>query len=534
MIHTNGKRPITQSIPTMPWPGSALIVCLGLGLLLGIAGCGERIDSSGLIGHSDEPTIPYPVIERDMDEILKSGILRMITFYGSSRYFIHKGGQAGFDFELVSRFAKQHGLTLEVVIPQEEEDLISLLNSGRGDVVCASLNPDEQLEKWVCWTRPTNFVNKVVVLPAHDRRPSTLAGLNGLTLALPDGDPFRGELLRIREDTGAGFFLQSAGKQAHAEELLAMVSRREIQGTVTDDIVARAAVTYLPDLRLGSQLGDQRPTVWLLRRNNPDLKNALDGYLKRHLNVGLNGRTRRSQTYGIIYDRYFENPKTIQGFREAAHRPDKSGKISDYDEMIQQMAEKHGLDWRMVAALIYQESRFFPQARSKAGALGLMQVLPQFAGPQADSLFVPEPNLRAGLRLMESTFNSYAYLDSLDRWCFTLAEYHAGIGHLTDARRIAMDMGRDPNRWNGSLAVALPRLVQKKFYKNTRHGFYGGNQTVQYVKEILNRYRMYTLLVPRYQPEPLEIPDLILPGILNFRLKTLSELRTNQPPPPLE
>ena len=510
-----------------PVVGLALLV----GFLLGLAGCGEQIDQLGSTDGGNEPPIPYPVIERDLDEIQKSGILRMITYYGSSRYFIHKGGQAGFDFELVSRFAKEQGLTLDVVIPEEEEDLISLLNSGQGDVVCASLSPDERLEKWVSWTRPTNFVNKVVVLPAHDRRPPTLAGLTGLTLALPEGDPFRRELLRIRDDSGTEFFLHSAGSAAQAEELLAMVSRREIQGTVADDNVVRAAMNYLPRLRMGPILGKRRPTVWLLRQNNPDLKNALDSYLKENLNVGFNGRTRRSQTYGIIYDRYFENPITIQGFREAAHRPDKSGKISDFDEMIQLQAEQHGLDWRMVAALIYEESRFYPLARSKAGALGLMQVLPQFAGPQADSLFVPAANLRAGLRLMKGTFNSYAYLDSLDRWSFTLAEYHAGIGHMTDARRLAMDLGRDPNSWEGSLAVTLPRLAQKKYFNTTRHGFYGGNITVQYVKQILNRYRMYTRLVPRYQPEPLEIPDLILPGILNLGLKSLSELRADPPPP---
>jgi peptidoglycan lytic transglycosylase F len=512
---------------------SITVVGLGLCLALVFAGCGERIDPGTKDDHSGEPAIPYPVVERDLAEIRQSGILRMITYYSSSRYFIHKGGQAGFDYELVSRFAKEQGLTLEVVIPQEEEDLVSLLNSGQGDVVCAGLTPDDRLEKWVSWTRPTNFVNKVIVLSARDRRPATLENLAGLTLTLPDQDPFRQELISIRDESGSGFYLRSAGSTAQAEELLAMVSRQEIQGTVADDIVARAGMAYLPGLRMGPTLGAKRPTVWLLRQNNPELQTALDSYLKKHLNVGLNGRTRRSQTYGVIYDRYFKNPKTIQGFRKAAHRPDKSGKISDYDEMIQQQAERVGLDWRLVAALIYQESRFTPHARSKAGALGLMQVLPQFAGPQADSLFVPEANLRAGLRLMESTYNSYAYLDSLDRWCFTLAEYHAGIGHLTDARRLVMDQSRDPNRWKNSLALALPRLTQKKYFQTIRHGFYDGYETVSYVKEILNRYRMYMRLVPRYQPEPMEIPDLILPGILNIGLKTHAELE-NRPPPQQE
>ena len=512
--------------------GAASLAVLWAVLLLGmLAGCGERIDSNRFVGTDDIPDIPYPVVERDLDEIRGTGILRMITHYSSSGYFIHKGGQAGFDYELLSHFAKEKGLTLGVVIPGPDEDPISLLNSGRGDVICAGWNPDEALEKWVTWTRPTNFVQKVVVLPADDPRPATLQGLEGIVLALPDGDPFRRELIRLRDDSNVHFFVHSAGEAARAEELLGMVSRREIRGTVVDDVIARAAMTALPDLRLGPQLGEPRPTVWLLRQNGPELQRSLDAYLKRHLSVALNGRTRRSQTYGIIYDRYYENPKTIQVFREPAFRPDIGGRISEYDAMIQQMAEPLGLDWRMVAALIYQESRFYPNACSRAGAMGLMQVLPQFAGPQADSLYTPDANLRAGLRLMEATYNSYAYLDSLDRWCFTLAEYHAGVGHVTDARRMAMDHGRDPNRWSGALADMLPRLSQRKYFQETRHGFYNGNETVKYVKEILDRYRTYMRLVPRYQPEPLETPDLILPYILDVGLKTRSQLQATIPPP---
>lgn len=516
-----------------PWGRAAravLRLVAAVALLAALSGCGERIEPDGPVADRDQPSIPYPVVERDLDQIRESGILRMITHYSSSGYFIHKGGQAGFDYELVQRFAQSRGLTLEVVIPQPGENPISLLNSGRGDLVCGGLVPHESLEKWVSWTRPTNFAHKVVVLPASADSVRSLQDLAGLTLVLPDGDPFRHDLVRMRNEADAAFYIHTTLGRIREEELLVRVARGEVEAAVVNDIVARAAMAAQDNLQLGPVLGGRRPVVWLVRQNTPELKAALDEYLRRHLNVALNGRTRRSQTYGIIYDRYYENPKTILGFREAAHRPDISGKISEYDEMIQQQAEPLGLDWRMVAALIYQESRFYPYAQSKAGARGLMQVLPQFAGVQSDSLFIPEANLRAGLRLMANTYNSYAYLDSLDRWCFTLAEYHAGFGHLTDARRLAMDLGRNPNKWEGSLVDALPHLARRKYFQEMRHGYYGGHETVKYVKEILDRYRTYMRLVPRYQPDPLEQPDLMLPTILNIGLKTRAELE-NEPPP---
>ncbi len=214
----------------------------------------------------------------------------------------------------------------------------------------------------------------------------------------------------------------------------------------------------------------------------------------------------------------------MRAFREQANRPDKSGALSIYDDLIRIKAEAAGFDWRLIAALIYQESRYNPHALSRANARGLMQVLPRFAGTQRDSLYDPVANMTAGLRLLRGTWRSYAYLDSLERLRFTLAEYHAGHGHVTDARRLAIEMGRDPNRWENSLAVTLPRLMERKYFSKTRHGYYGGGETVDYVEEILNRYRIYMRLVTRYpRGNPNRVPT-DLPGGENTDLSALPNL----------
>jgi membrane-bound lytic murein transglycosylase F len=486
--------------PADPGRTARAVLCVAI-LCVASAGCQERIDHGGSGLGAGFPLTPHPVVERDLAAIDDGGVIRLITHYSSSSYFIHRGGQAGFDYELVWRFARERGLTLEVVIPKPGEDFITLLNSGRGDLVGAGVVPVAGLERWVTWTRPTDFVRKVLVLPADSRRSSDYRSLTGLKITLPAGDPFRNEIQNLKREMNIQFFVTTGRPGDQAEDLLALVSRGELEAVVVNDNIARSALAYLPNLKLGVHLGERRPTGWLVRDNSPELKAALNRFLKAHLNVNSAGRTRRSRMYGTIYDRYFENPLTIKRFQEPTDRPDKSGILSTFDDLIRRKAEAMGLDWRMVAALIYQESEFHPQARSKADARGLMQVLPRFAGDQADSLFLPEPNLTAGLRLMKRTYNSYAYLDSVDRWRFTLAEYHAGHGHVTDARRLAIEMGRDPNSWEGSLNITLPRLMERKHFSGTRHGFYGGAKTVEYVEEIINRYRMYTRLVARI-PEP--------------------------------
>jgi len=476
------------------------------GLLVGLAatvvltpGC-ERIEDFGRYSGPERltPAVPNPAVERDLDAVVAAGTIRMLTRYNATSYFVHRGGEAGFDYELFQRFARPRGLAVEVVVPEPGEDLVSLLNSGAGDVICAGLILTAELDQYVDATRPVSFVQKVVVRPPGVSPATRLADLAGLTLTIPAHDPYLGELIRLREREDLDLTVQPGLPLVEMEELIARVSRGDVAATVADDALVEAVRSYLDgEVVVGPPVGGRQPLVWLVRRNSPQLRAALNAYLRDNFRLLPGGSERRSRDYGIIYDRYFRNPRSIRRFQQEEDRPDLSGRISRYDELIREQSERHDLDWRLVAALIYQESRFYARAVSKAGARGLMQVMPHVAGPQTDSLFVPEANLRSGMRLLQSTWNGYAYLDSLERLRFSLAVYHAGIGHVTDARRLAMDANLDPNRWEGGLAETLPRLAQRRWYDQTRHGYYRGDETVRYVEEILSRYRMYMRLVPR-------------------------------------
>jgi membrane-bound lytic murein transglycosylase F len=501
MEMTTLPRPRHRRATVRPTAAARAVAALCAGILAAVlaGGCGEAVDRLQA-GDGRLPEFPHPIVERDLPQIRKVGVLRMITYYDSSSYFVHKGGQAGFDYELLARFARERNLALEVVVPRDGDDVVSLLNSGGGDVFCPGRPPAAEWVRWTRATRPTNFVRKTVVLPDTTSRPPTLAGLAGLVITLPAGDPFRQELIRIRRGLDEPFVVAQGPPGAAIEDLLEAVRDGTIAATVADDVAARAAVVHAPGLELGANLGEVRPAAWLVREDCPELLAALNRFLKDHLQVAASGRTRRSRVYGIIYNRYFKDEVTVRDFRVPDHRPDKSGRLSPYDEPIRALAAAAGMDWRLVVSLVYQESRFNPRARSRAGARGLMQVLPRVAGALADSLYVPEANLRAGMHLLAASWNKYAYLDSLDRVRFTLAEYHAGTGHLTDARRIAMDLGRDPNRWRGSVAETLPLLTSERYHRRTRYGFYGGDRTVAYVQEILARYRAYMRLVPREAP----------------------------------
>jgi membrane-bound lytic murein transglycosylase F len=181
----------------------------------------------------------------------------------------------------------------------------------------------------------------------------------------------------------------------------------------------------------------------------------------------------------------------------APPRPARPRHLSRFDDLIRTHAEPTGLDWRLVAALIYEESRFNPEARSRSGAVGLMQVMPRAVRKTPESLLDPSANVAAGLHLLESAYRNFAYLDSLDRLRFTLAVYNAGFGHVNDARRIALEKGLDPNRWEGSVAETLPLLADPRWAAVVQHGAYRGGDTVHFVAETLATFDSYCRRVPR-------------------------------------
>jgi membrane-bound lytic murein transglycosylase F len=463
-------------------------------------------------GPAEAPVITHPLVERDLDEIRAGGILRMVTTYNSSSYFIHKGGHAGFEYELMARFAREQRMNLEVVVPDADENLVNILNSGRGDVLATGAPCTGDITEYVVETHPYNFVRKVLVLPADDLRPDDPSSLNGLRIHLPLHSPDRALLQDLKQRFNLRFFLVTAGPMVAADELIARVARGEIPATVADENLAMAALSYLPSARIGPTLSEPLPLTWQVRQNSPELLAALNAYLNQHFRMTEDGPL-RNRVYGILYERYYNNDWSRQDQPISKGRPDISGRISPWDELIQAAADSNHLDWRLVTALIYEESRFDPEAISSAGASGLMQVMPNLAGDETDLLLDPQVNIRIGTQMLKEIYDGYAYLDSLDRWAFTLATYHAGFGHMSDARQLAMDSGLNPNRWRGAVRRVMPRLMQQRYFSQTRHGFYRGSDTVAYVQAILNRYRMYRRLVPQevHPGEFLPVLDAAIP-----------------------
>lgn len=463
-----------------------------VGILLAAA---VLIVSANRSESSEEGITTVAPIEFDLDRIRERGSIRLITRYNSLTYFMQQGRERGFEYEWVSAFAAEHGLRVDVIIPKDGEHPIELLNRGEGDVIAAYYAVTPERDRWIDFTEPYDMVTEhIVIHPDAAASIRTVDDLSGIPVYVRRNSSYYTTLRRLQEQ-GADLVIETVPEETDTQTLLALVNSGEIAATVADDNLIATASIYLPGIVAGPVVTEPRSVAWGVRSNAPALKAAMDAFLTGHFRVrDMDGELRRSELLNVLRQRYYENPRAVLHNRWQVRQKKKGGMLSPYDDLARQIAEEAGLDWKLVVAVIAQESRFDPDAVSHKGAVGLMQVVPRFSEIESDTLlFDEETNIREGVRILSQNLRYFAHLDSVNQLRFALAAYNAGIGHVADARRLAIDRNRNPNDWE-HVQEAFFLLMNREFHQHARFGFVRGTETVHYVNSVVNRYRTYDLL----------------------------------------
>lgn len=462
----------------------------------------------------------------DLPAIEERRTLRVLTRNNSMTYFIHRGRQLGFEYELLRRFAAEHGLRLEIVIPPRHEDLIPWLEEGRGDVIAAAMTVTPERARRVAFTRPYLEVEEVVVVRAGDPA-ERLADLAGRTVHVRRSSAFYPRLVALRE--GVEFEIETAPEDVETEEILARVEAGEWDVAVADSNLLAAELRHGRKLEAAFSLGSGR-LAWAVREDNPKLLATLDEYLEAQPG---------SRFFNVLRRKYFENRRMLERGR-STWRSDRSGRLSPWDDVVREAAARHSLDWRLVAAVMYQESRFDPRSRSWAGAVGLMQLMPATAQSLGvDDLRDPKQSIRAGAAYLRWLLDRFGRdLPLAARLRFALASYNVGYEHVRDARRLAERMGWSPDVWEGSVARALALLEQPEYHREARFGYCRGRSAVAYVREVERLYRVYAEHVPL--DEPIDTPlataprtaDAVSPADGSARSGSAPASRSGPPPEP--
>ena len=442
-------------------------------------------------------TVKEPV-ERDFAEISQSGVLRMITHYSSNTYFLNQGIEVGFEYELVKEFARENDLALEVIIIGDDENPYDLLNSGEGDLIAANYTITDERREWVNFTRPYNLVDQLLVFSsAVQPQPKTLEELSGsgIPVSVRRNSSYYPTLARIIKENGYDIEIDLIPESMDTESSLVQVAEGNLLATVADDNMFDATNRYMDGLFAGPEISKNDTIAWAIRKNAPDLEARMNRFLYKHFRFTEDReRPRRSTFLNVLRKKYFGESRQVAEYYNPDWQFQSLGIISPYDDMIKAVADSMELDWLLLTAMIAQESSFNPESKSWAGAVGLMQVMPRFVEVEYDRLYDPMVNIREGARILKEHMMHYSYMDSTNMIAMSLATYNVGLGHMADARRLAIDQNKNPNEWE-NVADALLKLMQRRYYQDARFGFARGIEPVQYVKEIMNRYRTYEAVI---------------------------------------
>ncbi len=450
---------------------------------------------------SNEIKVPPPV-SLDLDRIKKRGSIVALIDNSTTSYFVYKGRPMGYEYELLRSLAQELDLRLELKIVAHIEDAFIKLNNGEGDIIAHNLVVTNERKQFVAFTEYHKQVSQVLVqrkpdnwqqLKLHEIDNQLIKNpiqLEGKTVYVPQGSVFANRLQNLSNEIGGHIQIEEVETE-ETENLIAKVANGEIDYTVADENVANVNSSYYPNIDVNTAISFPQKIAWAVRKNSPDLLEAINSWT-----VAM----KKNSEYYFIYDKYFKNPKASIRHLTSSFSSLNSRNISPYDELIREAADQLGWDWRLLAAQMYQESRFDTQAQSMAGAVGLMQIMPGTAEIYGvDDRQNPNQSMQAGvayLLWLNKLWKKYVP-DNQERVKFVLASYNVGQGHVLDARRLARKYGRNPNKWDNSVAFFLEQKSLPDYYNDpvVFSGYCRGNEPVNYVTEIINRYQTYRQLI---------------------------------------
>lgn len=437
--------------------------------------------------------------EQDLEDIKEKGKITVLTDYSSTDYFIYRGQPMGFQYEMLQQLANHLSVRLEVRVSRSLNESFAMLQNGEADLIAQNLTITKNRLQNVDFTVPLIQSRQVLVQRkpqewqkmTHDELESRLISnpldLKGLTIYVMRGSAARPRLYNLSEEIGGEITVIEVDESP--EQLINLVSEGEVPYTVTDEFTARVNGRYYPNVDISTPISLEQHMAWAVRKGSTTLLQELNNWLSAFT---------QTPRFKAMYAKYFESNKSVT-IVESDFYAINSGKISPYDEYIRQYSKKLGWDWRLMASLIYQESRFKKNVTSWTGAWGLMQLMPSTAKRfGVDTISTPREQIRAGSEFILWLNKQFSDIsDDSERIKFVLAAYNIGPGHITDARNLAKKNGADPNIWDGQVARFLLSKSSPRYYNDpvVKFGFCRGTETYRYVSEVLERYEHYKNIV---------------------------------------
>jgi membrane-bound lytic murein transglycosylase MltF len=465
---------------------STLRAALSWALCLLLAGCSPppaRAEDDDLL------TLRSLTEERwtgDLDGMIERNLIRVLVVESRTHYFVDGAILRGLDYDLLELFEEELNQKLGrrrvrvnvAYLPVHRGDLIPALLKGRGDLAVANLTitPERRAEVdfGVPWMRD---VREIVVTGPASPALQDLEGLSGQTVVAHPASSYSASLAALNErltrEKRPPVDVEAAPEALEDEDLLEMLAGGLVPLVVADDHLARFWAQVYPELTPREDLvvREEGDIAWAFRKKSPRLRAEVDAFIERH-RVG-------SLVANMKLKEYLSSTRHVDGAHGEADRR----RFQEVAPIFREHADRYGFDWLLMLAQGYKESNLDQSARSAAGAVGIMQLLPATgAAMDVGDIRQPEANVHAGIKYMRQMIDrsfADADLEGEDQALFALASYNAGPARVAGLRREAAEKGLDPNRWFDHVEKIAARRI--------------GRETVVYVRDVYKYYVAYSL-----------------------------------------
>lgn len=432
-----------------------------------------------------------------LGDVLDSGVLKVGTTYGLTTYYNGSTGPVGFEYELADGFADYLGVKLEVFPYYNLDDLFPQLAEAHLDMIAAGINVSPERHQKFKFGPGYQRVSEKLVFKQGKEWPRSIEDIKG-ELVIASGSSHNESLLRLQHKHEQLSWQET--DDSDMEELLEMVLSEEVDYTIADSNFLALMRRRYPELSIGFTISPEEDIAWAVNKDRDDsLLAALIEYF---------GIIQNNGTFAALEDKHFGHVRLFNYVDTREFIKSSKEILPKFKPWFKQYSGD--LDWRLLAAMSYQESHWYPNAKSFTGVRGMMMLTLATAKELGIvSREDPEQSIKGGAKYITKLLKRIPdRITHPDRLWFALASYNVGFGHLEDARVLTERQGANPDMWV-DVKIRLLQLRQKKYYKTTRYGYARGNEAVAYVDNI-RRYYDTLVWLDEQQPqilEPVAKPD---------------------------
>jgi membrane-bound lytic murein transglycosylase F len=437
--------------------------------------------------------------QSQLDRVKDEGVLRVLTRNSATTYYEGTHGPAGLEYDLVAGFAEYLGVKLKLETPETLSQVLHKIQAGEADIAAAGLTVTD--ERKVLFNFGTSYqgITPQLVYRVGTRPPKNLDALHGSLEVVADSS--HAERLRSLQKEHPELSFQKTN-ELDSEQLLNLVWEQVIDYTVADSNEVAISRRFYPELRVAFDISAPEALAWAFPPGEDrSLVDKADEFLNM---LKENGRLDRLLKRYYAYVSDFDYVGTRRYMKHIDQR------LPRYQAWFEQAGKETGVDWRLLAAIGYQESQWNPKAVSPTGVRGLM-MLTQATMRQMGinkSRHDAQASIEGGARYIARVKKRIPErIKEPDRTWMALAAYNIGYGHLEDARILAQNDGAAPDKWI-DVKKYLSLLSQKKWYQQTRYGYARGREPVRYVENVRSYYDILIWITDRERAPDRRTPAL--------------------------